>query len=640
MTDFTRDIKPINVSNTPQLQTPTSSAIADAANLVSTGFDLFTAAENEKREAKTSRMVQSLRDFEVELTQNERLSRTDVLSRLDKRIKTLVPDASQQSFLRTELAKARGGFVQNQLIQTINNEETQRAAKLEADYQQALQFTPNLYSTVKMDSQGMVTDEEKVRIIQESQKSVLAKYQAQQKQAEAEAQLARGGVEALEGAVNLSSAVNALVGEDFRALADQYVSFSNSLDIQSTENAILFEEAGSNLRNVFGMLRSRVESQYSKAFTASNDDNVRKILKDNQESTQKILNSIEKTLSSNDISQVKKLASQVEYIQTNLKLSGLRNFELLSIFEEIMPTSGAMLTKAMVAKRPDLLSAAERELVGGLTQLASPESATMQLGSDLASYAQNPDPAQHTDNTLSTFYEYAKSVINSSETMRELSSIEQERVSGGLLGILSEAAATDDPQQIREATKMLTSENFTTFFNQLPEERKAAMGRFVSSFAEDVLIDRTDGLIKKLSDRKGDADISYNANTGMFEAKNVEEVSRNPFSYGIQKEGSTGFQSISNKRAIEKEVEQANLYLSKIRDMSKYDPSGLDSNTYVDTLLAKYLPADIKVSGKLKPFEEDVTDSNVVDESTRLDNEVVIRELQSKITELESKLLQ
>ena len=50
-TEFTRDIKPIDFSGTPRVPEPTGSAVADIANLASTGLQVFAAEENKKREA-------------------------------------------------------------------------------------------------------------------------------------------------------------------------------------------------------------------------------------------------------------------------------------------------------------------------------------------------------------------------------------------------------------------------------------------------------------------------------------------------------------------------------------------------------------------------------------------------------------
>lgn len=639
MTEFTKDITPINIGSTPQFEAPTSNLGTDIANLLGTGLEVFVSEKNKQREIRTNQLMQNLSDYEVELTSNN-LSRSEVLSRLDTRIKELAPDANQQSFLRNRLAQKRGGFVSNQIVQALNNEETQRQQTIERDYQQALSVIPELRGSVKRDERGMVSEQEKLRIISQSQDRILNNARAAREAAIAQEQLTQAGQQAVQGAQKLSESLNITVSENFRPLADNYISLASNLNIESPENMQLFQEAKSNLSNVGGILRQQIESQYNSALTGTSNTDARKLIEENRDAALSQLDGIFSTLNSADVDQSKKIAANLDMLQNTLKLNSLESFSTAYMLEQVAPNAGTYLVQELYAKQPQAFDAIRQELNMGLSTLSG-DQITTQFANQVMGYMEDNDPTKVNDLVLSTFYDTTKSILNAPNGVQDLTSEELNKVSGGLIGILDEAANTDNPQQIKEATKMLNSENFETFFMQLPENRKAALGRFITGFNQDVLVDSTDGIFKTLGDLATTSSITYNAETGMFEAPKAGE--RSPQAGAMGGLFGTLPASSYTDRNAQREVKKANTYLENIRKMSQYDTSGLDSRTLVDTMIQRYLPQDIKVQGTLKPYvapeREDVIVNEVNVEDTRLDNEVIIRELQSKISELESKLI-
>lgn len=625
MTEYTRDIKPIEYNQTPQVPAPSQTLGQDLVNLAGVGLQAYGMFENKKRDAEASRMLQSLGDLEVELTQNG-LSRTQVLSKLDSRIKQIAPDASTQGFLRQRLAQQRGGFVRNQLVAAENNEEAVRLQGIESDFSLAMSQFPEYQGLVKRNADGTIDESEKLRIIQDAGDRQVDLARHQRQAAIAQERLTRQGQEAIEGAVGLSSAIQGGIDVALRPLADQYISTVNNLTVSSPENMQLLQEANAQFVNAINVYKQQTESQFTTALVSAGDDKVRKILTDNRDAVIKGLDSILNNLQAETLDQAKQTAKEIELIQGGLQLKGLKALPILSTLKEVAPEFSTLVVESLINKRPDMFTEAEAELTSVLGNPLNADAMTQDLASGVADYIENQDVSKANDLVLSTFYDVTKKVINGPALERKLAPNELNKVSGGLIGILSEAANTDDPAQIREASKMLNSDNFKEFFQQLPEDRKAALGRFVSGFNQDVLIDSTEGLLKKLQMATDTANISYDVEQGMFVVDGVK-----PEKLPV---GGLGF-NVTRQPTIQKQVDEANRYLEGIRDNAQYDTQVQDGRVLVDSMLSVHMPEGINLKGELKPYEAPEREETEQRVEQRLDNENVIRELMDRISELE-----
>tara|TARA_R110000764_G_scaffold239851_1_gene340243 strand:- start:734 stop:2803 length:2070 start_codon:yes stop_codon:yes gene_type:complete len=623
MTEFTRDIKPINYKAAPQFEAPSGSLGTDIVNVAATGFEIYSQYKNKQKEANVNNMLQSLGDMEVELYSNG-LGERDVLRKLDSRIKELSQDADSQTYLRARLTQQRGASVRNQIVQQEQNEDLQREQGIEKDFQVAISNMPDFYGTLKRNPDGTVDESEKINIIEKFGERQVRLKEAQRLTAMGQAKLAEGEAEASQGALEISSSIGTRVDESFVNLANNYITTVDNMDVQSTDTASILQETSANFRNMMGVVSQQVESEFNSAFMATTDETARKILKENKEATLLQIEKIKTNLSSDDIDVAKKLAAQAALIQNGLKLSGLKNFGLTAMFEEVASGSGRFVTEALINKRPELFTAVEQQTAMGLGNLLSQDQTTMQFGKDVLNYMDTGDTSKASDLVLATFYDATKKILNSG-VVKDLSAAELEKVSGGLIGILAEAAATDDPAQIKEATKLLNSDNFNSFFDQLPEERKSSLGRFVSSYNQDILIDRTDGILKKLEGYKDIADIEYDAVAGEFKiGRVIPERSTSGLGVGFTKQ-----------YQLKKVIQDANTSINQIKNMSQYDPTTQDGKVLVDSALDRYLPENIKVTGELTPYVAEKREGLNGSSAKKIENKAVLKQYQDQIAELQ-----
>tara|TARA_B110000902_G_scaffold254294_1_gene318099 strand:- start:435 stop:1187 length:753 start_codon:yes stop_codon:yes gene_type:complete len=196
---------------------------------------------------------------------------------------------------------------------------------------------------------------------------------------------------------------------------------------------------------------------------------------------------------------------------------------------------------------------------------------------------------------------------------RDLSAGEVEKISLGLLGIMQEAATTDDPKQIKEATVLLNSPNFKDFFEQLPEDRKAPMGRFISAFNLDVLQDSTDGIFTKMEALRKGSGVTYNADTMEFDYSLKGDVKRQR-GEGLLKD---------NTRKL---IKAANLSLKMINENAKYDPITKDTKKLIDTMIAEKLPKGIPIKGDLSTFtvEDRMQQTTPAEDKIRKNKEILL----------------
>jgi hypothetical protein len=628
-TEFTRDIKPIDLQSTPVIPEPTGSVVADVANLANTGFQVFAREQNKQREARTSQLTQRLGDLEVELTQNG-LSRTEVLERLDSEIKRMAPDPSTQGYLRQQFGSQRGAFVRNQLVQQINNEELQRQAQIEAEFQQAVSNNPLLAASVKRGERGEIDEADKLAAIEEFNQERARLYLADQRRIQSEKDAQGAKQDALSAVSGLSESLQVRLSEPLRLASSSYLSLVNT-DLEDPENLQMLKQAGSNLVNVLGIYESQIESEFDSIFIGNTDPDVREMIKANKEAMLGGLQTMRETLTSGDADVAKRIAANVQILEQGLKLKGFQAFEPVAIMEQIAPNAGRYIFEALVNTYPALFEEAKAQTAFGLSNVLSQDNYSLGFTNSLMDYYENSDPTGKSDIELSAFYEAARGAIDGPAIKYELSATELNKISGGLIGILSQAAITDDPAQVKEATKLLNSDNFDVFFKQLPVERQEALGRFINQYNTDMLTDASDGLLKGLERLTNQGNISYDAEKGEFIFGGIKTQER--------KAGSGLVGNELKEPLIQQKIEEANQALRMIRENAQYDDTGLSDRELIDTMLSVYMPQGVEVKGELQPFQQEDTGEESVQDSEGNQipiNRESILKLQQRIMELEA----
>lgn len=630
MSKYTRDIKPIDYRGLPQVAQPSNSLGADLANAVNTGIQAYAFFGNKKREEETAKLVGTLSDYEVELYKNG-LNKRQVLERLDAKTRELAPTTADQGYLRNVLAQRRGAFIQREIVQEYQNEEQQRVAEINSSFQNVISSYPDLAYGVKRNPDNTVDEAEQLKVIRAAEKRNNNIYQAQLAQEEAQALLAGDKSQAFQGVAQGSRAINALVSEVMNPLVSEYIATVNNMDIQSDQTVGFLEEQLGKFRNVMGTVRQNVQSRYSSLLSATTDDDAIKLLEKRRDADLATLDTMTENLASTDISVLKKNAEMAEIVQKNLKLNGLNNMKTISTIMQTFPNVGTLLLQTVIADRPDIQKSLVREASQSLQTTLDGDEGFMNSTQQILDYFNDPDSQKTDPNILMESYNITKRVLSSKDNIGMLSQGEKEKVGDGLIGILLEASATDDVNQISEATKLLNSNNFQIFFEQLSEDRQQSLGTFINGFNQDVLVDSTDGLFKKLaSHSKTNVSVSYDATKGQFVAGDAVQE-RLP-SAGL------GF-NITKKGIVQRDVDRANKALEMIRKNAKYDPSGQSDKVLIDTLIERYLPEDIKVQGELTPFVPEPQESTQVNQEVTLSNQDTLRLYEERIKELEKQLL-
>lgn len=588
MTNFTRDIKPVNYDAPRKMPAPTQSLAGDITNTLAVGLGIYGDMKNKKREAALDKMVGDLSSFEGELAQNG-LSKRERLGRVDRRIRDMGLDPSQEGHLRQTLAQRRGSFVQRDIVAEEDRKRASQEQQLDAEFNAALSSAPHLFSTYKRNEDGVYSQEDKVAIVSDFEDFRIKSYQQQKATEKYQQKLAQGGEVALEGATTASQIIGAQVRDVYSATSSGFVQVANNLDLKTPEGIAEFEDILKQGRNALRAGRLSVESQYNALIEGQSDVKVRDLLEKNRDAALNQMDASIKLVEEADVSKAEGLIQDIQLIENGLKLKGLQNFPIASMVREIAPESSKYLIQAMISKFSGIQDKAVQELAGGLLDM-DPSVATQKFGGELVDYINTGDTEKASDLILSTFYSFARDTITNMPS-RDLSAGEVDKISGGLLGIMQEAAATDDPKQIKEATVLLNSPNFQSFFDQLPEERKAPMGRFISAFNQDVLIDSTDGLFKQMEGMLSSHSITYNAEKGEF-------VKGAPKTSSLLRKDSPSFQYVN----VGKAIKDANVALGMIRANAQYDPVTQDSRQLIDTMIAERLPKGITVEGELNVF--------------------------------------
>tara|TARA_R110002124_G_scaffold23673_5_gene87514 strand:+ start:18101 stop:20029 length:1929 start_codon:yes stop_codon:yes gene_type:complete len=617
MTEFTRDIKPVNYNSAPKVAAPSGSLGTDLVNAAATGFQLYSQYKNKSREVELEKMVGDLTSFETELSQNG-LSKRERLSKVDARVRELGLGASQESHLRTTLAKRRGSYVQRDIISERDSEEAQQEQQLEAEFNSAFSNAPQLFSSYMRDEDGGYSREDKISIVSDFENLRVRSFQREKATLKAEQQLAQGGVKALQGAATASQVITSTLQDVYATTSTGFVQTISNMDFQSTEGRQLAEEVLRQGRSTFRVGRSQIESQYNSYIVGLEEGSApRKLLEADRDASLLEMDNLIKTLDSTDLKSVQSLATDIDLIQKGLELRGLQSFPMVSMIRTIAPEASKYWIAAMTNAHSEIMEQGVSELASGLMSMDT-DAVSVKFGKEMGEYLKTGDTSKASDLVLKTTYQFASDTITNMPA-RDLSAGEVEKISLGLLGIMQEAATTDDPKQIKEATVLLNSPNFKEFFEQLPENRKAPMGRFISAFNLDVLQDSTDGIFTKMEALRKGSGVTYNADTMEFDYSLKGDVGR--------QRGETVLKA--NTRKL---IKDANLAIKMINENAKYDPITKDTKKLIDTMIAEKLPKGIPVKGDLSTFTvEDRMQQTTPDEDKIRSNKEILLSLRDAI---------
>tara|TARA_R110000851_G_scaffold152860_1_gene294665 strand:+ start:4591 stop:6558 length:1968 start_codon:yes stop_codon:yes gene_type:complete len=592
MTEYTRDIKPVDY-RPANIPAPTGgSGGADALNAISAGIGIFGDIQNKKRQSNQDKMVGDLASYEAELSQND-VPRKDRLRKVDERIRGFGLDASSAGQLRTAFAQRRGSFVQGDMVADADNAELRKNQQLDAEFDSVYQNAPQLFSGYNRNSDGGYSREDKISLVSDFEDYRIRGYQRAKNFEVSQQLIAQGGEEAMRGAVMASNSISGDIKEIYLPTSAGLVSGFGNLDLQTDEGVAEAESILSNARNTFRVAGSTMEARYNSLIEGTSDTAVRKTLQENRDAALAQMQKIGDTLSDPDLSKMAERVQNIKLIQSGMQIQGLDNYGLVAALELVSPETSRFVVQRLVSTYPDIINQATKEMAQSILAEVDPARAVTKFGEDFGNYMKTGDTTKANDLVLKTFYDYARDTITNMP-VRDLSAGEVDKIGGGLLGIMQEAAITDDPKQIREATRLLNSPNFQTFFEQLPDDRKAPMGRFINAFNQDVLIDSTDGYFGKLTvHNKNTSNIIYDVNLGKFVSKGVKNERLPSGSLGI---------NITKQGVVNKDIDVANKALEMIRKNAQYDPITQNSKELIDTMIAEKLPQGIAIQGKLDVF--------------------------------------
>lgn len=613
MTEFTRDIKPIDVNTTPPVPEPTGSLVADVANLASTGLQFFAAGENKKRQARTSQMTQRLGDLEVELTKNPDLTRTQVLERLDSEIKRMAPDPSTQGYLRQQFASQRGASVRNQLVQQINTEEQQRQFQIQAEFKEGMKRYPNIDIAVLRGMDGTASEEEMLKAIQEVRAEDAKAYQSALLQQKSNAN-AEGSLDQQMSAVSdLTASVVLDINRPLVGIGNSFISIISS-DITDPENLARVRETRNNLEGLLSIYEQDITNRFSLLANAENEG-VRKFAESNMENLLGTIGTIRENVVRADEAKLGQMGVMAQILKDQYELDGLEMLEVLARFKAF-PNLGPVALQALINRPNGIFNEILTNIEGSFQNMSS-KRAKLEAGIRTKEFFETGSTEGFTEDFLQSMYTTTKDVINGPAITFDLTPQELDMTSGGLVSLLQDAADTDDPDQIREATKLLNSDNFDIFMKQVSPERQAQLGRSILRFNQDLLADRSDGSLKKIADldKDKDTDIKYNADTGKFtytvNTRETPQITRSAF---------VSSQRSVQASAVKIAVDEANKALEMIRSNAQYDEQGFTEEQLVDTMLSRYLPEQL-VQGTLKPFVPEEGSEGVSDTQEVLDSE-------------------
>ena len=626
MTEYTKDIKPVDY-RAPNIPEPTgSSVVADSLNALSAGISIYGDIKNKKRRANLDKMVGDLSAYEVELSQND-VPKTTKLRMLDDKIRGMDLDASSSEQLRTAFAQRRGSFVQRDIVSEADKAEAQRAQQLDSEFNAAYSNAPHLFSKYKRNEDGSYSQEDKISLVSDFEDYRIRSYQRAKETEKANQLLAQGGESALQGVVLASNAISGDIAEIYAPTSAGLVAGFGNLDLQTDEGVAEAESILGNARNSIRVATTVIETRYNSLIQGQTDEKVIKRLQENRDAALKQMERIGATLSDPDLSKMAERVQNIEIIESGMKLSGLDNYGLAATLEQIAPESSKFVIQRMVSTYPDIIDAATKEMAQSILAQVDPTMAVTKFGKDFEGYMETGDTTKANDLVLKTFYDYARDTITNMPS-RDLTSGEVDKIGGGLLGIMQEAAITDDPKQIKEATRLLNSPNFQTFFEQLPEDRKAPMGRFINAFNQDILIDKTDGMFTKLNELTSTHGITFNADTSEF------EKSETKVGY-LRRKDEPSFAFVDVNRTIK----EANTALAMIKKNAQYDPITQNGKELIDTMIAEKLPKGITVNGKLDVFtaKESATATTALEEETQAKvrgNKEILENLRREVDKL------
>lgn len=656
MTEFTKDIQTLTqqASAAPQLQTNTGSLATDVISAASFGLDLYRknkaqgelATAQKAKASQATRVAEGARDYGnlVGGLKNQKAGGVATRARITDFFKDFSAE-EQISIQRTSQGLGQSGV---DVVRTEREREekeiSNQAIEVSGQFDMMVNQFPDLQALVERDSSGVPLDSDKPRVIELGVERIEGVTRANKQRQKAEVLLQGSIDKQRQGVGELTESINNGINASLNAVTQSYITFVNSNSLVDTDGVTALAEVNSNLQNVVALVENQVTSQFASATAGIINADTLKLAKEKEEMLLNRFSVIKNNLNLDSLDKAKSIANQLKLIENQTKLTGLDAFSLVATLESLAPNTGSIMMKAVLAGQGGVMSQLKGETMKGIASMMNDKDNLLNFTTAIGKYHEDGNPSNVDKSVLSGYYNYAKEVINSPTALDDMSTEQVDRVSGGLVGILFEASTTDNPQDIRNAVKLLNTDNFNSFMGKLPQDKKEQLGRYVQRFNEEVLVDPTDGIFKELDRATGSIDVTYDADAGVFslgepDADTAPDLSTLRGSRSTR--GNAGSQSKGpdiGQRRYQVVVDKANASLQRVRDMSEYDPtfSG-NARGNVDFLIGRYLPATVKVKGTLEEYTPKVQPPTKEQEELVTSKEQILK-LQEEVTRLTASL--
>lgn len=595
MPDFQQNVTsgitpaPIQAPAPAQGDSTLGAALNGAATLINAGLQIKEQQKAEQKSESIQRVEKLAQQMVLESTERVQSgqSKLEVNLSLQKNVNNADLNTEERGILLDRIAELRGIKVG---AGTSDQDELPEA-RIDRDHQALVKNYPEIAFAVSVDlgfdtnpdgtraHRGFLTTEEQAKALGRAQEHLRKKLVADSLSEEADKNLETNVDLSIQ---QVAEAERIRIGQALSVAGTSIQALAREIGPNSTPEQIqTFEENRQGFLNLVSAVEERVEEAFGQvSIRTGGSKDAREQIKFTKQALLDRVEAIRSGIESESIDQFQQTANLLKWFEEKQQLEFLESYPIIRNLRAVFgDTIGNSLIQQSLTKNPaanaaasEIGSSALNEVLMTKGQLQGQKIkavVALQEGRTFPEF----DSDKREELALN-YYTIARDYIEAGDFQGE----DTDRLNSmgiAFAKVLDFSQETPSLENQKRSLDLMNSKNFQKFFEKLGLEEQQIVGRFGATFNQTVLSDRSDGIIKDLSEEASnfpEIKVRYSPEDGQFSAVVGPRTSVLRGTEGDAQLQPELKRIRHNQAKVDKLVKKANLALQGLTQFKAFDP--------------------------------------------------------------------
>jgi len=487
----------------PDSGTFAANALSGVLEGASSLIEASRASEQEAMQTRVAEQADRLLNLEQDLI-NSGVGKAKIANRLRSELNNATTSGEERLLIRRQLQSFRGGSLNTDLRAAQQSEEQQRMASIENNYA----IIPPEYKAafVQTTDEGVVTEDEKIRLFSEYQKDVQEQQAAKAQQREA-LELAQQ---------NQQAAVNKFGKSQYQLLNNQlskptalFYEQVQSINLDSPTGTVDFQNAKTQAREAASQVEMQIRTEYAELINGLTDPDTIKVAEKRRDALIDTVENFVTDIEASSLDKIKRDKEMFDALKVEHNLQYIDTIKTMDSLREIYGQAADVFVERAITEDPELRESLYSEIQGTV---------------DFTRIQQDQNNAE-ANGGYTKEREYQTGYVAVRKTLPAMDGVQDPKYTDRLLKNFSWTVdyAMEDGismEDMKAVLKDTQTSSFQFHKNQATEEQQDAVEQRVNQLRIEVFRDRNDGLA---TEALGKPYITFNKERGVFEYEEREQ---------------------------------------------------------------------------------------------------------------------